>query len=69
MNRMNRAAVLLLLTASGQQVEVHEPHLIEDVDGMPLGVEIETHTAKLVITPELLGWTWDELGLPEGGEQ
>ena len=67
MKRMNKAAMILLLAASGQEVEVHVPHLLEDVDGLPLSVDIETHTGVLVVNPEPLGWTWSELGLPEGG--
>jgi len=44
-------------------VTITEHVFVEDVDGIPLGVENETSTAVLVVSPEILGWTWDELGV------
>jgi len=63
--RPDRATVLRLLAQDGQQVTHHQPVLVEDVDGIPAGVGTETTTASLYVTPELLGWTYAELGLDD----
>lgn len=54
-----------LLAASGTIVSIHEPELTEDADGLPLGVRVETSTAMLYVTPELLGYTLAELGIED----
>lgn len=61
MTRPDRDTVLRLLAADGQMVTVREHELTEDVDGDPLGVRVDTTTAMLYVTPELLGWTAEEL--------
>lgn len=61
--RPDRDVALRLLSARGQAVTLRNSHLVEDVDGGPLGVEVEETTGVLCVTPELLGWTWEELGV------
>lgn len=63
MNRPAREVVLELLANRWKTVTVTEHHFIEDADGIPIGIENETTTAILAVSPELLGWTWDELGV------
>ena len=63
MTRPDRDVVLTLLANRMKTVTITEHVFVEDVDGIPLGVENETSTAVLVVSPEILGWTWDELGV------
>jgi hypothetical protein len=61
--RPSREAVLELLALDGQQVTIRDAEVIEDVDGIPSAITTTTTTATMVVNPELLGWTWAELGI------
>jgi len=52
-----------LLAASGSVVSVTTHKLTEDVDGVPLGVRIESFKGMLYVTARMLGWTAAELGI------
>lgn len=64
--RPDKETVRLLLDWSGEDVNLSEFELTEDVAGDPLGVE-ETTTTATLSTPSLeqLGWTQEEFGNPE----
>lgn len=61
--RVTREVARRLLSLDGTRVTVRDPTLVEDVDGMPAGVEVETSSAVLYVTAELLGSTRSELDL------
>lgn len=64
--RPDRATVEALLgIEDGAPVTLHEPRVVEDVDGLPAGVETTTTTAAWS-RPSLaqLGWTEDEWADP-----
>ncbi len=63
MTRPDRDVVLALLANPMKTVTITEHVFLEDADGIPLGIENETSTAVLTVSPEVLGWTWDELGI------
>lgn len=63
MTRPDRDTVLALLATRGTTVTARTSEPTEDVDGMPLGIESTEHDGLLWVTPESLGWTWDELGV------
>lgn len=63
--RPDKETVRLLLDWSGEDVELSEHELLEDVDGLPLAVEETTTTATLSTpTLEQLGWTQAEFDDP-----
>lgn len=63
--RPDKETVKLLLDWSGEDIEMSEFELTEDVAGDPLGVE-ETITTTYLNTPTLeqLGWTQTEFDDP-----
>ncbi len=65
MTRVARDVALRLLSAAGTTVTLTEHELTEDVDGIPLGVIVTESSAVLYVRPELLGWSWAELGLDD----
>jgi hypothetical protein len=67
--RVPRDVALRLLGAAGTVVTMHEHELLEDVDGIPLGVDVQATSAMLCVRPELLGWTWAELGVDPEDDQ
>ena len=66
--RPNRAVVQRLLDHNGQQVQMHDTTITEDVDGTPSGITTTTTTATLAVSLEALGWTqteWDDPTITE----
>ena len=62
--RPNRATVGLLLSMSGDQVDVITHDLIEDEDGVPVEVAQVHQASSLHVTLEQLSWTQAELDNP-----
>ena len=58
--RPPRHVVETLLAARGTEVVVAEHELVEDVDGLPLGVSRYETEAILIVNLALLGWTQEE---------
>lgn len=65
MSRPSKAVALALLAAHGQQVTVTNTELVEDVDGIPAGVNVSTEQGTLAVSTAALGWTQAELDDPE----
>ncbi|PWJ24737.1 hypothetical protein ATK17_0838 [Branchiibius hedensis] len=64
-NRPPKHVAHALLAGAGQSVTITNTELVEDCDGTPAGVSVETREATLAVTPAALGWTQDELDNPE----
>lgn len=62
--RPDKATVQQLLAAAGQTVTMTQHQFTSDVDGIPSGVVTSEHTGVLAVSPQLLGWTTDELEDP-----
>lgn len=63
--RPTREVMQRLLGAKGASVELTQTELLEDVDGLPLGVATTRSSGTLAVSLELLGWTQDEWNNPE----
>lgn len=50
-----------LLEHDGETMTFTDHNVVEDVDGAPLAVTSEPMTGTLYVTPELLGYTIEEL--------
>lgn len=62
--RPSRAVVARLLAANGSHVTVRNSEVLEDVDGIPLGVVTSVSTATLCVSLDALGWTEHEWNNP-----
>lgn len=63
--RPNRTVVEALMAADGSAVTYAEDELIENVDGIPLGVHSIREAVTLAVSLSLLGWTQAEYDNPE----